>query len=105
MAPHSEIDTLLPATEAAAPAEEAKAVEEKTNGTYINGDSKVEVANGEQEFEIPKTCKAGVVHNPGPDFKVVVEDVPVPEPGVSWPPSHSYVRIEEGNAVANHCVD
>ncbi|KAH6694785.1 chaperonin 10-like protein [Leptodontidium sp. 2 PMI_412] len=35
----------------------------------------------ETEFEIPKTCKAGVVMNEGPDFKVVVEDVPVPEPG------------------------
>jgi hypothetical protein len=32
-------------------------------------------------FEIPKTCKAGVVVNEGPDFKVEVEDVPVPEPG------------------------
>lgn len=31
--------------------------------------------------EVPKTCKAGVVVNPGPDFKLVVEDVPVPEPG------------------------
>jgi propanol-preferring alcohol dehydrogenase len=36
-------------------------------------------ANGESE--IPKTCKAGVVENEGPDFKLVVEDVPVPEPG------------------------
>ena len=31
--------------------------------------------------EIPKTCKAGVVVNEGPDFTVAVEDVPVPEPG------------------------
>lgn len=31
---------------------------------------------------IPKTCKAGVVVNEGPDFKLEVEDVPVPEPGV-----------------------
>lgn len=82
MAPHSEVDTLPPATEAIASVEEAKAVEEKTNGTHTNGDSKAEVANGEQEFKIPKTCKAGVVYNPGPDFKVVVEDVPVPEPGL-----------------------
>jgi hypothetical protein len=33
--------------------------------------------------EIPKTCKAGVVENEGPDFKLVVEDVPVPEPGMT----------------------
>jgi propanol-preferring alcohol dehydrogenase len=33
-------------------------------------------------MEIPKTCKAGVVVNEGPDFKLVVEDVPVPEPGM-----------------------
>ncbi|KAH7405976.1 chaperonin 10-like protein [Phaeosphaeria sp. MPI-PUGE-AT-0046c] len=32
-------------------------------------------------YEIPKTCKAGVVVNEGPDFKLEVEDVPVPEPG------------------------
>lgn len=31
--------------------------------------------------EIPKTCKAGCVVNEGPDFRVEVEDVPVPEPG------------------------
>lgn len=31
--------------------------------------------------EIPKTCKAGVVVNGGPDFTVRVEEVPVPEPG------------------------
>ncbi|KAL2009907.1 hypothetical protein VTN00DRAFT_5714 [Thermoascus crustaceus] len=31
--------------------------------------------------EIPKTCKAGVVINEGPDFTVRVEEVPVPEPG------------------------
>ncbi|KZZ94060.1 Alcohol dehydrogenase superfamily, zinc-type [Ascosphaera apis ARSEF 7405] len=33
------------------------------------------------QFEIPKTCKAGVVVNEGPDFTVEVVDVPVPEPG------------------------
>ncbi|KAI5296041.1 hypothetical protein KEM52_005940 [Ascosphaera acerosa] len=33
------------------------------------------------EFEIPKTCKAGVVVNEGPNFSVEVIDVPVPEPG------------------------
>jgi propanol-preferring alcohol dehydrogenase len=32
-------------------------------------------------YNIPKTCKAGVVVNEGPDFKLEVEDVPVPEPG------------------------
>lgn len=33
-------------------------------------------------YDIPKTCKAGVVVNEGPDFKLEVEDVPVPEPGI-----------------------
>ena len=33
----------------------------------------------EQVFDIPKTCKAGVVVNEGPDFHVEVRDVPVPE--------------------------
>ncbi|KAL1606453.1 chloride channel [Paraconiothyrium brasiliense] len=33
----------------------------------------------EQVFDIPKTCKAGVVVNEGPDFRVEVRDVPVPE--------------------------
>lgn len=32
-------------------------------------------------FSIPKTCKAGCVVNPGPNFTVRVEEVPVPEPG------------------------
>ncbi|EEP78079.1 conserved hypothetical protein [Uncinocarpus reesii 1704] len=35
----------------------------------------------EVRHEIPKTCKAGVVYNEGPDFVLKVEDVPVPEPG------------------------
>ena len=34
-----------------------------------------------QTFEVPKTCKAGVVVNEGPDFRVEVQDVPVPEIG------------------------
>jgi propanol-preferring alcohol dehydrogenase len=34
-----------------------------------------------EEPVIPKTCKAGVVVNAGPDFTVAVEDVTVPEPG------------------------
>jgi hypothetical protein len=37
------------------------------------------------EIVIPKTCKAGVVVNPGKDFEIVVEDVPVPEPGMFNP--------------------
>ncbi|EXJ66971.1 alcohol dehydrogenase [Cladophialophora psammophila CBS 110553] len=31
--------------------------------------------------EIPKTCLAGVVVNEGPDFRIDVVEVPVPEPG------------------------
>lgn len=34
-------------------------------------------------FDIPTHCKAGVVVNEGPDFKVQVETVPVPEPGTN----------------------
>jgi propanol-preferring alcohol dehydrogenase len=33
------------------------------------------------KFDIPKTCKAGVVVNEGPDFYVEVQDVEVPVPG------------------------
>ncbi|KAF1972305.1 alcohol dehydrogenase 1 [Bimuria novae-zelandiae CBS 107.79] len=33
----------------------------------------------EPVFHIPKTCKAGVVVNEGPNFHVEVQDVPVPE--------------------------
>jgi hypothetical protein len=40
---------------------------------FMMGDSKT--------YDIPKTCKAGVVSNEGPDFKLSIEDVPVPEPG------------------------
>ncbi|KAH8760952.1 alcohol dehydrogenase 1 [Hyaloscypha sp. PMI_1271] len=32
-------------------------------------------------FHVPKQCKAGVVVNEGPDFRVEVQDVPVPTPG------------------------
>jgi alcohol dehydrogenase, propanol-preferring len=32
-------------------------------------------------FEIPKECLAGVVVNEGPDFRVEVKNVPVPEIG------------------------
>lgn len=34
------------------------------------------------EVEIPKQCKAGVVVNEGPDFRVEVQMVDVPEPGI-----------------------
>lgn len=33
--------------------------------------------------DIPRTCRAGCVVNVGNDFSVVLEDVPVPEPGGS----------------------
>jgi len=35
------------------------------------------------EYEIPKECKAGVVVNEGPDFRVEVQMVPVPEISMS----------------------
>lgn len=34
------------------------------------------------QFDIPELCKAGVVVNEGPDFRVEVQMVPVPEPGM-----------------------
>ncbi|OQE21691.1 hypothetical protein PENSTE_c011G00235 [Penicillium steckii] len=33
------------------------------------------------QFDIPALCKAGVVVNEGPDFRVEIQMVPVPEPG------------------------
>jgi hypothetical protein len=36
-------------------------------------------------LEIPTHCKAGVIYNPGPNFTVKVEDVPVPQPGMTLP--------------------
>jgi len=36
-----------------------------------------------QHFDIPATCKGGVVVDEGPDFRVEVQHVPVPEPGTS----------------------
>lgn len=33
------------------------------------------------QFDIPALCKAGVVVDEGPDFRVEVQMVPVPEPG------------------------
>lgn len=32
-------------------------------------------------YDIPSHCLAGVVVNEGPDFRVEIETVPVPEPG------------------------
>lgn len=43
------------------------------------------------DVEIPKQCKAGVVVNEGPDFKVEVQMVDVPEPGKT---SHAEYRPE-----------
>lgn len=34
-----------------------------------------------QTYNIPKTCKGGVVVNEGPDFHVEVQEIPTPEPG------------------------
>jgi hypothetical protein len=34
-------------------------------------------------FEIPKECKAGVVVDEGPNFRVEVKMVPVPEIGIA----------------------
>jgi hypothetical protein len=44
-------------------------------------------------FEIPKTCKAAVMVNEGPDFSVVIEEVPVPSPGMPCDPweQHSWL--------------
>lgn len=35
-----------------------------------------------QSFDIPKECKAGVVVDEGPNFRVEVKMVPVPEIGI-----------------------
>lgn len=43
--------------------------------------SATEAADAAPKFDIPKTCKAGVVMNEGPDFFVEVQDVDVPTPG------------------------
>ena len=41
------------------------------------------VSNKMSQPEIPKQCKAGVVVNEGPDFKVEIQMVDVPEPSES----------------------
>lgn len=33
-------------------------------------------------FDIPKTCRAGVTVDEGPNFRLEVQDVDVPEPGI-----------------------
>jgi hypothetical protein len=42
-------------------------------------------------YEIPTHCKAGVIENPGPDFKVKIEMAQVPEPGKPASPNASSV--------------
>lgn len=39
------------------------------------------VSNGQETYDIPKECIAGVVVNEGPDFHIEVKNVPVPEIG------------------------
>ena len=46
-----------------------------------------------QTFDIPKECKAGVVVNEGPDFRVEVQMVPVPEISTSLPLSPEQLEI------------
>ena len=36
----------------------------------------------ESYFDVPAECFAGVVKDEGPDFKIEIEKVPVPEPGI-----------------------
>lgn len=51
-----------------------------------------EAANTDtNNIEIPKECKAGVVVNEGPDFRVEIQNVPVPEPGDT--PSYSLALV------------
>lgn len=39
------------------------------------------MATEDTKYDIPKTCKAGVVKNEGPDFYLEIEELPVPEIG------------------------
>jgi hypothetical protein len=74
-------------------------------------------------FDIPKECKAGIVVNEGPNFRVEVKMVPVPEIGIAplallpvelkgfiAPPVHSQkvARIPPGalsrSGVLRHCT-
>jgi hypothetical protein len=57
-----------------------------------------------QTFEIPKTCKGGVVVNEGPDFHVEVQDVDVPQPGTfGGSITHYLILILVSRAVG--CLD
>lgn len=43
----------------------------------------VALEDGNGASTVPKTCKAGVVQEYGPNFRLAVEEVNVPEPGKS----------------------
>lgn len=55
------------------------------------------MADNISNFEIPKTCKAGCVIDEGPNFRVEVQDVPVPEPGRTlrhdMSSTHCFIRL------------
>lgn len=57
----------------------------------ISSKQEVLATFGQEYFIIPKTCKAGVVLNEGPDFTVGIDNVAVPEPGTIWRPQASSV--------------
>lgn len=48
----------------------------------------VALENGNGAPMVPKKCKAGVVQENGPNFRIVVEEVDVPEPGKSISQRH-----------------
>lgn len=47
------------------------------------------------EFEIPTHCKAGVIEDAGPNFKVKVATVPVPTPGIPSATQHSSAVLND----------
>ena len=55
-------------------------------------------------FDIPKECKAGVVVDEGPNFRVEVKMVPVPEIGIAQPAS-PFPRILKGPALLSSRTD
>lgn len=57
---------------------DANGTRTRTNG---NGHSKYPASY----FDIPKECKAGIMIDEGPNFRVEVQMVPVPEPGRPLP--------------------
>jgi hypothetical protein len=67
--------------------ESVKEVPEHVENVSAAETTKNEAAPESNEPVIPKTCKAGVVVNSGPNFTMAVEDVPVPEPGTLLFPS------------------